>query len=85
MNAALEAVRVARPACAALLMGKFHALLWPTTVQTANAIYRYCGTSDEYCGNGCQSAFGICGAKSKSTHSHIRRHSHKFRRTSFNL
>lgn len=37
-------------------------------------VHRYCGTSSDYCGDGCQSAFGACGS-SKHRREH-KRHGH---------
>ena len=43
-----------------------------TSKQTLT-LRRYCGTKDEYCGNGCQSQFGTCTASQMHKHYHLRR------------
>jgi hypothetical protein len=45
----------------------------------------YCGSTDEYCGTGCNSAFGTCGSQSKREEENkkersVRMHGHKHKR-----
>ena len=83
MNAAAEVDRPVRLECVALLMGT----VFPRIDRDAGAdvIYSYCGTSDEYCGDGCQAAFGTCSTNLKRIRSHVRRHNHVMRMKRLNL
>ena len=83
MSAVAEVAKAVRVGCVVRLMGK----VAPVIVRDigADVFHSYCGNSDEYCGDGCQSAFGTCPTKSKRTRSHIRRHNHVMRMKTFNL